>query len=113
MTTYRRSAPPLPTARLRLPPSSGFRRGDLVQQSPGKSQHASPQLTHVPVSDWLHLKDGDRVVVQKRGDYAKTGRVDGATKDSCVFWVLLDQGQGRIIVDPSQQLNVWCYEEEP
>ena len=50
------------------------------------------------VDQWIHLNSGDRVLIQRAGEYLNTGHIDDINEDATVIWVWLDHGRGRILV---------------
>lgn len=57
----------------------------------------SDKARALPYEDWVHLNQGDRVVVQRPGNAPQRGTVDDVNEDASYFWIWLD-GHGRILI---------------
>lgn len=80
---------------------------DLEPASDASYSFLASDLTPCKASEWIQLVEGEQVVVQRDSDYPKTGRVDVVSKDALVFWVSLDNGEGRILIDAEDNAKVW------
>lgn len=67
-------------------------------QLAGETGDVVPLFRRLPFNDWVYLNPGDEVVVQRVGHSAYPGYVDDINEDASVFWVWLDDGRGRILV---------------
>lgn len=61
------------------------------------------------VSEWVHLNQGQRIVVQRDMEYPKAGTIDLVSEDAFNFWVWLDQGEGRILVSSQDDITIWQF----
>lgn len=68
-------------------------------------------LTPCEVHEWVYLCEGDRTVVQRLEMYPKVGVIDVISDESLVFWVSLDNGEGRIMVSPQECVRVWQFSQ--
>lgn len=56
---------------------------------------------------WSQLEEGHCVIVQRDDEPPLAGIVDVRTEDASVFWVLLNNGRGRIAVYAAEGTSVW------
>jgi len=59
------------------------------------------------VEQWIHLNSGDTVIIQRAGEAPNTGQIDEVNEEATMFWVLLDQGRGRILVHAGDESLVY------
>lgn len=64
-------------------------------------------LAPCEVSEWVYLNEGDRVVAQRPREYPKAGEVDVVSEDAFVLWLLLDNGEGRVMVSAEDNAKLW------
>lgn len=101
-------------------PFEGYERNDQGGRHTSKTGRASPgsrddlrasfpdtDLTLCEVPNWIHLHEGDRVVVQRGMERPKAGSIDILSEETLTFWVWLDRGEGRILVSAQEDVNVW------
>ena len=63
-------------------------------------------------NDWERLTPGDRVSIHLDGNAAHSGLVDIVAPDASIFWVLLDEGRGRVAIHEGDDASVWLIEAE-
>lgn len=67
------------------------------------------RLVPCGISEWIHLNEGQRVVARRLGEYPRAGEIDAVSEDAFVFWVWLDNGEGRIMVHAQDDVRVWTF----
>lgn len=97
---------------------------DSTGQEPGSSEASTvppsygdglrdffPNRRLIPceVSDWVNLNEGELVVVQRAGMHPKAGVIDTISDDAYVFWVSLEYGEGRIMINAQESVSVWQF----
>jgi hypothetical protein len=67
------------------------------------------KLIPCAIPEWIHLNEGQRVVTRRPREYPRAGEIDAVSDDAFVFWVWLDNGEGRIVVNAQDDVSVWTY----
>lgn len=65
----------------------------------------SPRLP-APVPDWSKLSRGDVVQVFRRDGSSMLGQIDMLALDRSVFWIIQDDGSGRVMVCSADKPHV-------
>ena len=60
----------------------------------------------VPVPDWSKLSRGDVVRVFRRDGSSILGQIDMLALDRSVFWIIQEDGSGRVMVCSADQPRV-------
>jgi hypothetical protein len=69
---------------------------------------AAAQLDLEPVLNWTHLARKDEVeLVLRSGKTLASGRIDTIALDGSVFWIIQDDGRGRSMVLPDEDVLVF------
>lgn len=79
-------------------PSPNFDRTMTMYTHPRTATaHHRPQPP-APVPDWSKLSRGDVVRVFRRDGSSMLGHIDMLALDRSVFWIIQDDGSGRVMV---------------
>lgn len=57
-------------------------------------------------SQWRRLEEGQYVLVRRQGEALRGGEVDVLNYHATIFWVQLDDGQGRIAIYDDEDIRV-------
>jgi hypothetical protein len=82
---------------------------DLGAAERNKGLLPEEALTPCEVPEWVDFIEGERVVVQRFQMGPKVGIIDVISDDALVFWVSLDNGEGRIMVNAQESVRVWQF----
>ena len=69
------------------------------------SARRRPHLS-APVPDWSKLSRGDVVRVFRRDGSSMLGQIDMLALDRSVFWLIQDEGRGRVMVCSADKPHV-------
>ncbi|MFJ4210144.1 hypothetical protein ACIPY2_16950 [Paenarthrobacter sp. NPDC089675] len=69
--------------------------------------HRPAEYSHVPASEWSHLKAGDPVWIYDVAWGAGTGRVDDVSQHQELLWVILEP-TGRKLICGTDDVEVWA-----
>jgi hypothetical protein len=75
--------------------------------------HSNPAAAHQhlePVLNWAQLARKDEVELMHRsGKTIASGRIDTIALDGSVFWIIHNDGRGRSLVLPQEDVLVYRY----
>lgn len=66
----------------------------------------------LPHYQWNQLGEGDGVTVQREDQTRVFGKVDVVADDGSIFWIWLDNGNGRIAIYGGHETHVWLPETQ-
>ncbi|MDQ0212421.1 hypothetical protein [Arthrobacter bambusae] len=76
---------------------------DELTQAP--SGAPTPQMQCIP--DWNKLARADEVSIRRADGRISSGRIDMLSMDRRVFWIIQNNGKGRIMIDKNEDSTVF------
>ena len=74
-------------------------------------RHQTSPTAHAPaadpIPDWSKLSRADEVAVYRHAELVASGRIDMIAIDRSVFWVIQDDGLGRVMCCNGDGLRVF------